>query len=91
MQHVHIVPAYLPDNPVCMASLQHRNPVELLTYYLLVNLKQQQKLLVNIMQHLHPVEIYFQRIATMRVGLRKLDAVAYIELMCCFKVFLDLP
>ena len=60
------------------------------TYYLLVNLKQQQKLLVNIMQHQHPVEIYFQRSATMRVGLRKLDAVACIGLMC-LKVFLDLP
>ena len=44
-QHVHIVPAYLPDNPVCMASLQHRHPVELfgevrlLTYLLTYNNK----------------------------------------------------
>ena len=58
--------------------------------YLLIYLLTTTKI-IYIIQHRHPVEIYFQRSATMRVGLRKLGAVACIELMCCFKVFMDLP
>ena len=104
---VHGIPAMQHRNPVELFSEKcdtyfkvwvihtsiQWHPVKLFSEkcdYLLIYLLTTTKI-IYIIQHRHPVEIYFQRSATMRVGLRKLGAVVCIELMCCFKVFMDLP